>query len=273
VTLVGGDCDDTNPLVNVGGTEVCGNGVDDNCNGIVDEGCELQTNDSIYFATNIQSYLNQYPLCNTYSASTAGATNSPESNAFAGRDRWYKFQATSTSCRIALTTTGWNGAMQLCNQSFAPMAGFSENAVAGNGGEIMVRSGLTVGQWYYLSIGGTNASDVGNFSVCLQQFVSTTCATPTTSQLSLCSQFKAVYNGATAYTYNFSPVNAGMGGGSVTLDGSIVLSNTALNLIPGQSYNVSINSIYSGLTNGAGEVQTSIVVPGAPASCTVTIGE
>jgi hypothetical protein len=63
-----------------------------------------------------------------------------------------------------------------------------------------------------------------------------------------------------------------MGGGSVTLDGSIVLSNTALNLIPGQSYNVSINSIYSGLTNGAGEVQTSIVVPGAPASCTVTIG-
>jgi hypothetical protein len=272
VTLVGGDCDDTDPLVHAGVTEVCGNGIDDNCNGAVDEGCELQTNDSIYFATNIQSYLNQYPLCNVFTATTAGATNSPESNSYAGRDRWYKFQATTSACRIALTTSGWDGAMQLCNQAFAPIAGFSENAVAGNGDEIMIRSGLTPGQWYYLSVGGASASEAGNFSLCLQQFVSTSCATPTTSQLNLCSQFKAVYNGATAYTYNFSPVNAGMGGGSVTFNGPIVLSNAGLNLYPGQSYQVSINSIYSGLTNGAGQVQTAVVVSGASNSCTVTIG-
>ena len=34
------DCDDTNPAVNPGAPEVCGNSVDDNCNGFVDEGCE-----------------------------------------------------------------------------------------------------------------------------------------------------------------------------------------------------------------------------------------
>lgn len=36
-----GDCDDDNPMVNPGVSEVCGNGIDDNCNGETDEpGCE-----------------------------------------------------------------------------------------------------------------------------------------------------------------------------------------------------------------------------------------
>ena len=37
--LVGGDCDDSKASVNPGKAEVCGNGVDDNCNGAVDENC------------------------------------------------------------------------------------------------------------------------------------------------------------------------------------------------------------------------------------------
>ncbi|HEX6915128.1 MAG TPA: LamG-like jellyroll fold domain-containing protein, partial [Chitinophagaceae bacterium] len=33
------DCDDTKPTVNPAAAEICGNGIDDNCNGTTDEGC------------------------------------------------------------------------------------------------------------------------------------------------------------------------------------------------------------------------------------------
>ncbi len=43
LTSLSGDCDDTKPLINLGAAEVCGNGIDDDCDGSIDEDCGVQT--------------------------------------------------------------------------------------------------------------------------------------------------------------------------------------------------------------------------------------
>ncbi len=43
MSVGGPDCDDTNPLIHPGAPEHCGDGVDDNCNGVADDGCDQDT--------------------------------------------------------------------------------------------------------------------------------------------------------------------------------------------------------------------------------------
>jgi hypothetical protein len=62
---------------------------------------------------------------------------------------------------------------------------------------------------------------------------------------------------------------AGTGGGSITVSGSIQLSNTAFNLLPGASYTVTITANYTTLVNGAGVLEPQSITTSVP--CVVTI--
>ena len=54
------DCDDSRASVHPGAPEVCGNGIDDNCNGVVDENCPVSSEQSIWGSSGTPASPNDY---------------------------------------------------------------------------------------------------------------------------------------------------------------------------------------------------------------------
>jgi hypothetical protein len=248
---------------------------------MVDEGCSGIINDGYAFATlmNVNNTNAYFPNCQVVNGSVLNADISAEGNpanvlAGAGRDSWYRFVAPATAARIRVVPTGFNAVIELRTAAHPTGQVDVENANSAVGGvEIMNVSGLTIGQTYYLAVRNYDATAGGTFTLCVSPLMPSGCGTTQpVGGLSLCSSFKALFRGATSYTFSFT----GTGGAaptpfattSATSSGLLILSNGALALRNGGIYSVRVDANYT-LPNGVGVSDPTITIQGTACSRTI----
>jgi uncharacterized delta-60 repeat protein len=265
---LGNDCNDSNAAVFSIAAEVCGDGLDNDCDGAVDEACtQVFTNDFALGATNFSYNVNQnYPGCDPYNATLAGATDSPES-VYNGLDRWYKFIAQSTAVTITVSSTTQDDAIGLYTKAGASFNLLDfENASSGNADmERLNFYNLVPGNEYYIAVGGDNC---GPFTMCIQHLLRSWCAyTQPASGFQLCSSLKCVFRGNAnsnvSYTFHFTETGgtelAPFETTSASTSSTYMPLNTgALALQYGGIYNVRVDALYN-LSNSAGVPQPVVV--------------
>jgi hypothetical protein len=261
------DCNDNSAAARPNATEVC-DGIDNDCDTQIDEGCGGPINDNRFTALIV--FPNNFGQCSNNTGSLLGATASAEAQSVCvtGQDVWYYFTATSNAVSIIVNSSVNNILVEL--QTDAGVLMDVENVQSGIGNERMNFVGLVPGNTYYLAIRNFNSAQGvgGPFSFCVKRLFGSSCdlATPTPS---LCAAFKATFTNANQYIYHFGSTVVN-GPYAATVAGS---GNTLLPLasVPGLTYGmtvtVSVDAVYA-LPNGLGVMET-VTVPGLSA-CTFT---
>lgn len=275
--VIGGDCNDANSAIYPGAVEICLNSTDDDCDGIVNDGCLSDQLAGESPATSQYVWTNFYPTCVTQSHTLAGFTPSLSSQSICltGEDKWHYFTATSEAVSIAVGSTANDILVELQSNTGALLE--TENAVAGLGGEVLNFSGLTAGQVYKIGVRNYNSAlGIGSYTICVKMLKRGGCDTGNSatwsSTLNLCKIFKATWAGS-GVQYRFTFVGTSgiaLGNTYVKTQSSdyLTLSTVSPTIPLGCTYSVSVTTIYN-LTNAAGGVEL-IEVP-ALAPCSITM--
>ena len=265
------DCNDASSSIRPGVTDLCSNGIDDDCDGVVNDGC-YASNDNRASATSVG--LVGYPTCNNIQGNFSLATPDVVGE---GADLWYRFTASSNACRVAVTGNTATNTLIEVETAAGATVGSIEDASSSNGNEVFLSENLTPGQQYYVAV--RNSGGVaGSFSVCIQALSASSCDNGPIFG-SLCNQFKADWTGTSVYsalltsvsdpfnTYTYTTTS-----GSYMPLSSFVpsMDNTVSGgLQNGQSYSVVVSSVYT-LSDAAGNVGTYTATPSS-STCTISI--
>jgi hypothetical protein len=261
------DCNDANVNVNPGEVEVCGNAIDDNCNGLSEEGC-TNPGENPNNATSMSTSI--WPNCNAVNGTlvNANVSGSAQTICLTGEDKWHQFVSTSEGVSIVVNSTSSDIVIEL--QTAAGVLVAQENAVAGIGGEILNHYGLTAGQVYKVGIRNYNSAlGTGTYSICVKMLKRGGCDYGP-GPYSLCQYFKATWAGAagTSYTFTYTGITGPAAGNVYTRTQNsdiCILGNVSPTLPYGSTYNVLISNTYT-LNNGAGVAETINVPALAPCS-------
>jgi hypothetical protein len=182
-----------------------------------------------------------------------------------GQDAWYSFVATSSAVRVVCTTSAMDVVLELHDVNGQVDM---ENATSSlSAGEIMVTTGLTPGQTYFVAVRSYDGV-VSNYNLCIQVLVFSGCADGS-GTYDLCTNFKPTYSGANSYTFNFTPTGITPGSPtSGTATSQIALSAASLALRHGGTYTVSITGNFNFIDAAGNNESVSI---SGNTTCSITI--
>jgi hypothetical protein len=202
-SLITGDCNDLSAAINPGMVEQC-NGVDDNCNSVVDEGASASSITPALVVTKL------YPTCsgtNLMAANLNLGTNTLPT-AGEGLDLWYKFTAQRNTLRAGLSAATGDNAIEIYQQvgNCLQLLGSEHEVSVSN--QTLFYDDLVVGNDYYVACRSLAGPANSSAKICFNHFNGTTCdhvysVNGTGVYTNVCSSFKAVFKGnASNYIFN-----------------------------------------------------------------------
>ncbi len=238
--------------------EIC-NGLDDNCNGQVDEGFSVESLNVVPVTTAI------FPVCVGNAVKSANLNTGANSGVIAGEgnDLWFSFTAQYNAVRVGLSAATGDNEIQLfqlnngCLQWLQTEHETYTSSTLATGNQTLITDELIAGNTYYVAIHHISGPINASAKVCFNHFVASTCdhyySNNTGIYPSVCSSFKAQYQ-ANAIAYRFEVLSA-------------TQNNINQNITPWSYTTTSSSSVISRLGNilpanmGASAIQYTMQVP------------
>ncbi len=219
-----GDCNDANASVNPLALELCSTSYDDDCDGWVNESCNLTNDDPLFSNLIIPS--TSLVNCNTVTGNLGGASPSTqvgiETLTGNNPDVWFYFTASSPGVTIRCIP---NNDVKLELRTGAGALLKSSDAMAGVGDEYLNFGELTTGGQYYVRIIQQDSPSLGGaFSLCTRRITSSGNLNYTNSILydSGCDiVYASSITGSTTCSIQLTPI-APTGGAVISATGSSI---------------------------------------------------
>jgi hypothetical protein len=265
--------------------ETC-NGLDDNCNGQIDEGFTLP---SLNAASVIPAI---YPTCTGNAIRSANLSLGVDSPIITGNgnDLWYTFTAQYNTLRVGLSAafgdnsislySAENGCLELImeeHETYVP-------TTLATGNQILLTDELTVGQTYYVAVHQITGPSNSSAKVCFTYLNGTTCdhyySGNTGVYTNVCNSFKAQYR-ANASNYIFNILSATQNGTDMNVTPWSYTNNNANSVVSrlgsilpanhsgfNREYTLNIPVMY-GLPDAAGNMSSLMANP--TSTCTIIL--
>lgn len=242
--MTNGDCNDALSTVNPQASELCSTSYDDDCDGLINEVCNISNDDPLF--SNLIIPATSLVNCNTVTGSLNGSSPSTqvgvETLTGAVPDTWYYFTASSPGITIRCIPTN---DVKLELRTGAGLLLKSANAVNGIGDEYLNYGELTVGGQYYVRVMQMDSPSLGGtFTLCSRRINSSGNLNYTNSILydSGCDVVYATNTiGSNSSTIQLTPIMPS-GGAVLTSSGPTSLLS---NFIGPNGEKVSYNTLYS----------------------------